>query len=77
MHFSHDDLGRHFPGKVEHIRALRLKDQDFRHLCDSYADLERAIHRRATDAVFTDRRQAEALRRHREILQQAIAASLA
>ena len=77
MHVSHDDLARQFPGKADRIEILRLEDRRFRELCETYRELDRAIHRRATDAVPTDRQTVETLRRTRSILREAIAASLA
>ena len=76
MRFRNEELARQFPGKAERIQMLGHMDDNFRKLCDSYRELNRAIQRRATDAVPTDRKKVEDLRRTRAILKEAIAASL-
>ena len=76
MSATHHELTEHFPGKAERIEALLSADTRFRSLCDSYRDILEATRRRATDAVFTDRRKVEELRRTRHTLAEAIAARL-
>ena len=76
MQLSQDDLASHFPGKADRIERLRRRDPHFRELCDSYAEVNRAIARRATDAVFTGRDQERALRRQRDILKMSIRESV-
>lgn len=73
---SHDELSEHFPGNRERISALMSTDKGFRSLCASYRQVLDATRKCATDAVFTDRRKVEELRRARQTLAEAISASL-
>ena len=76
MRSTHHELAELFPGKADRIEALLTADTRFRKLCTSYQEVLEATRRRATDAVYTDRRKAEELRRTRSTLAEAIAASL-
>jgi uncharacterized protein YdcH (DUF465 family) len=76
MRPTQEELAEHFPGKADRIVALMTQDTDFRRLCVSYQELLEATRRRATDAIRTDSRKAEELRRTRWTLAEAIARNL-
>jgi hypothetical protein len=69
-------LADHFPDRADRLKALIDSDSDFASLCISYQNAVDAARRRATDAVYTDPRTAEQLRRTRLDLATAIAARL-
>jgi hypothetical protein len=77
MRASLHQLVEHFPDRADRLKALIDTDSDFLDLCISYRNALDAARRRATDAVYTDPRTAEELRRTRLRLATAIAARLA
>lgn len=71
------ELAEEFPNAVDRIHALKQADAHFARLCDSYHEVNRAIHRAETRVDVVSEDHESALRRQRLALKDEIGRMLA
>ena len=76
MSHTPHELTAEFPLAADRIHALRKENAHFRKLCDSYHEVNRAIHRAETNSEPTDQTHETDLRKERMRLKDEIAAHL-
>lgn len=70
-------LGEEFPGQLDAIHALKVRDTRFARILDDYDDVNDKIHRAETRIDTIGEEHEAELRRRRLALKDAIAAALA
>ncbi|WP_099826224.1 YdcH family protein [Oceaniglobus indicus] len=76
MSHTPHELHEEFPDHTARLRELRATDPHFAKLCDSYHEVNRAVHRAETDVEPTTDEHATELRKTRMKLKDEIWASL-
>ena len=75
-HTPHE-LAEDFPGDVDKIHSLKMKDAHFAKLADEYHELNREVHRIESGVEPASDERSENLRKKRLLLKDEIAAILA